>query len=145
MPTEAKVSGLYAQVGLIAMEAKARGFDASVVCDLNGNVAEFTAANLFMAKDGVVATPIANRTFLNGLTRQRVIQLLREAGVKVEERTLSVADVLDADELFHTGNYSKIRPCIRIEDRVLAAGPFAAKAWALYQDFARKSRRPRRC
>jgi len=143
MPTEAKASGLYAQVGLIALEAKKRGFDASVVLDLNGNVAEFTAANLFMVKDGVVATPVANRTFLNGITRQRVVKLLREAGREVQERTITFDEVLEADEIFSSGNYAKIRPCVKIEERALAYGPVTQQAWALYQAFAAKSHRPR--
>ncbi|MBL8702805.1 MAG: branched-chain amino acid aminotransferase [Alphaproteobacteria bacterium] len=143
MPTEAKASGLYAQVGLIALEARQRGFDASVVLDLNGNVAEFTAANLFIVKDGVVSTPVANRTFLNGITRQRAIQLLRGAGREVQERTITFDEVLAADEIFSSGNYAKIRPCVKIEDRVLDYGPVTKQTWSLYQAFAEKSRRPR--
>lgn len=143
MPTEAKASGLYAQVGLISLEAEKRGFDASVVLDLNGNVAEFTAANLFMVKDGVVSTPVANRTFLNGITRQRVIKLLRESGLEVRERTIVFDELMEADEIFSSGNYAKIRPCLKLEDRVLAHGPVAQRTWTLYQAFAEKSRRPR--
>lgn len=143
MPTEAKASGLYAQVGLISLDAKKRGFDASVVLDLNGNVAEFTAANLFMVKDGVVSTPVTNRTFLNGITRQRVIKLLREDGREVQERTITFDEVLEADELFSSGNYAKIKPCLKIEERTLPYGPVTRQAWALYQTFAQKSHRPR--
>ncbi len=143
MPTEAKASGLYAQVGMIALEAKQRGFDASAVLDLNGNVAEFTAANLFIVTAGIVSTPVPNRTFLNGITRQRVIQLLRGAGREVLERTITFDEVQSADEVFATGNYAKIRPCLKIEDRELPHGPVTQQAWALYQDFARKSFRKR--
>ena len=99
-PTEAKVSGLYVHVGRISAEAEARGFNTAVVLDLNGNVAEFAAANLFIVKDGTVHTPVANRTFLNGITRQRVIRLLRAAQVEVVERTLTFAEVMEADEIF---------------------------------------------
>ena len=143
MPTEAKASGLYAQVGLIALEARKRGFDSAIVLDLNGNVAEFAAANLFMVKDGVVSTPVPNRTFLNGITRQRAIQLLRAAGHEVRERTIVFDEVMEADELFSSGNYGKIRPCLKVEDRALAEGPVTRQACALYQAFAEKSRRPR--
>jgi len=143
MPTEAKASGLYAQVGLIHLEARARGFDAGVVLDMAGNVAEFMAANLFMVRDGIVSTPVPNRCFLNGITRQRVVQLLRADGVEVRERTIAPAELHQADELFSTGNYAKIRPCLKIEDRVLPHGPMARRAWALYQEFAARSRRPR--
>jgi branched-chain amino acid aminotransferase len=143
MPTDAKASGLYAQVGLIHLEAKRRGFDGAVVLDPNGNVAEFMAANLFMAKDGVVSTPVHNRCFLNGLTRQRTIALLRADGIEVRERTISFEELMEADELFSTGNYAKIRYCTRLEDRPLPHGPMAQRAWSLYQDFAARSFRPR--
>ena len=143
MPTEAKASGLYAQVGLIHIEARERGFDAGVVLDMAGNVAEFMASNLFMAKDGIVSTPVANRCFLNGITRQRTIALLRAAGREVQERTITVEDLHAADEIFSTGNYAKIRFCRKLEDRALPVGPVGTQAWALYQDYAARSHRPR--
>ena len=68
--------------------------------DMLGNVAELGTANIFMAKDGVVYTPAANGTFLNGITRQRVIKLLREDGASVVEKTMSYADFQGADEIF---------------------------------------------
>ena len=142
MPTEAKCAGLYVQVGRMAREAKERGFEATIVLDPSGNVAEFTAANLFIVRNGIVATPAANRTFLNGITRQRVIALLRGAGRTVEERTLTFEEVKAADEVFATGNYSKVRSCIRIEERDLQPGPVAAESWRLYREFARQSYRP---
>ncbi len=75
--------------------------------------------------------------FLNGVTRQRVAALLRGDGVEVRETTLTYADVLDADEIFSTGNYSKIMPLTRIDDRSLRIGPVARKAHELYFDYAR--------
>ena len=98
--------------------------------------------NLFMAKDGVVATPVLNGTFLAGVTRQRVIQLLRDDGKRVEERTIGVADVMDADEVFSTGNYGKVQPATRIEDRVLQPGPLFRRAHELYFDYAKRCTRP---
>ena len=98
----------------------ARGFDNAIVCDMLGNVAELATSNVFMAKDGVVFTPIANGTFLAGITRQRVIGLLREAGVKVVEKTLTYQDFETADEIFATGNYSKVVPVTRIGDSLAA-------------------------
>jgi branched-chain amino acid aminotransferase len=141
-PTEAKVSGLYVHVGRISAEAEARGFDTAVVLDLNGNVAEFAAANLFYAKDGVVHTPVPNRTFLNGITRQRIIRLLRASGTEVHERTIGFAEVMDADEIFATGNYAKVTPCTRLENRALQPGPIAARARDLYFEFAKSATRP---
>ena len=136
MPTNAKAGCLYPNNGRAIMEAKARGFDNALVRDLLGNVAETGTSNIFMAKDGVVMTPAPNGTFLNGITRQRVIMLLREAGIEVREQSLSVANFLDADEIFSTGNYSKVVPVTRIEDRDLQPGPIHDKARRLYWDWA---------
>ena len=101
-----------------------------------GNIAEFGTANVFMARDGVVETPVANGTFLNGITRQRVIALLREAGVPVVEKTLSYADFQAADEIFSSGNYAKLSPVTRIDDRSLQRGPFYRQARELYWAYA---------
>ena len=81
-------------------------------------------------------TPAPNRSFLAGITRRRVIRLLREAGVEVRETTLQLKDFLDADEVFSTGNYSKVVPITRVEDRMLQPGPLQAKARKLYWDWA---------
>jgi branched-chain amino acid aminotransferase len=104
--------------------------------DMLGNVAELGNANVFMAKDGVVYTPAPNGTFLNGITRERVIELLRGGGVTVVEATLRYADFVAADEIFSTGNFAKVAPVIRIDDRRLTPGPFYARARKLYWDFA---------
>ncbi len=136
MPVDAKTGCLYPNNGRALVEARARGFDNCVLCDMLGNVAELATANIFMVKDGVVFTPLPNGTFLNGITRQRVIKLLRGAGVTVTECTLTYRDLATADEIFATGNYSKVSPIVRIDDRALQPGPIYRKARALYWDFA---------
>ncbi len=89
-----------------------------------------------MVKDGVVKTPALNGTFLAGVTRRRTLELLRGAGVPVEETTLRVSDFMDADEIFSTGNNSKIVAVNRIENRELQPGPMMYKARKLYWDWA---------
>jgi branched-chain amino acid aminotransferase len=135
-PTLAKASCLYPNAGVALREIKARGFDNALLLDPLGNVAEFATSNIFIVKDGAVATPVANGTFLNGITRQRVIALLRGAGVTVVERTVTVPEVLAADEVFSTGNWGKVVPVVQIEDRRVAVGPVTTKARSLYWDFA---------
>jgi branched-chain amino acid aminotransferase len=135
-PTDAKAVCLYAQAGRACAEAKSRGFQDAIMLDPLGNVAEFSSANLWIAKDGAAHTPAANGTFLNGITRQRVIRLLRAAGVAVVETTLRYEDFVTADEIFSTGNYSKVMPIVRIDDRSLQPGPLYRKARELYWDFA---------
>ena len=136
MPVDAKAGCLYPNNARALFEAQARGFDNALVCDMLGNVAEFATSNVFMAKDGVVFTPLPNGTFLAGITRQRVMGLLRESGITVVEKTLTYQDFEKADEIFSTGNYSKVVPVIRIGDRSLPFGPLYTKARKLYWEFA---------
>jgi len=136
MPVDAKAGCLYPNNSRALFEAHSRGFDNAIVCDMLGNVAELATSNVFMAKDGVVFTPIPNGTFLAGITRQRVIGLLRQAGVKVIETTLTYQDFEKADEIFATGNYSKVVPVTRIGNRTLPFGPLYTKARELYWTFA---------
>ena len=136
MPVDAKAGCLYPNNARALLEANSRGFGNCAVRDQIGNIAELATANLFTAKDGVVFTPAPNGTFLNGITRQRVIKLLRDAGVSVVETTLSYSDLENADEIFSSGNYSKVMPVNRIDDRSLQPGPLYRKARELYWDFA---------
>lgn len=135
-PVHAKAGCLYPNNSRALIEAHARGFDNCLMRDMLGNVAELGNANVFIAKDGIVYTPAPNGTFLNGVTRRRVIGLLREAGVSVIEASLGYADFQGADEIFSSGNFSKVTPITRIDDRSLQPGPFYRKARALYWDFA---------
>ena len=136
MPTHAKAACLYPIAGMAIADAKKRGFDNAVMRDLVGNVAELTAQNIMLVKDGVVHTPVPNGTFLNGITRQRVIGLLRDAGVTVQERTIRPEELLEADEIFSTGNHGKVVPCVRYDSRTLEAGPMYRQARELYWAFA---------
>jgi branched-chain amino acid aminotransferase len=135
-PTDAKASALYANSTRAMREAKARGFDQAIMLDAAGNVAEFASSNLFLVTaDGAVVTPVANGTFLAGITRARVIALLGEAGIRVEERTVTPQELATALEIFSTGNYGKVTPCTRYESHTLEAGPVARRARELYLAF----------
>lgn len=142
-PVGAKASCHYANGARALIEAAKRGFDNCLMRDMLGNIAEFANSNAFLGRDGVVFTPAANGTFLNGVTRQRVIGLLRADGVEVVETSLTYDDFLKADEIFSTGNYQKVAPMSRIDDRALEAGPLYKRARALYWNFAH-SRAPLR-
>lgn len=136
MPTNAKAGCLYPNNARAILEARMRGFDNALVLDMLGNVAETGSTNIFMVKDGHVFTPAANGTFLAGITRARTIQLLADYGFRTTEKTLTVRDFREADEIFSTGNHSKVVPVIRFEDRHLPAGPVAKKARDLYWEWA---------
>jgi len=134
--TDAKAASLYANNGRIMAEARARGFSNALSRDPDGHVAETSSTNVFMVRDGVVLTPVPNGTFLNGITRQRVIGLLRDDGVEVQETTLTIEDFHAADEIFCTGNIAKIMPVSRFEDRALPPGKLSSRVRELYWDFA---------
>ena len=135
-PTDAKASCLYPNVQRMLRKARERGFSTALVLDPDDKVAEFATANLFMVRDGKVATPADNGTFLNGITRQRMIGLLREDGHEVAERTVELEELLEADEVFATGNAPKVIPASRIETRDFQPGPVARRARELYWTFA---------
>ncbi|MGB0504930.1 MAG: branched-chain amino acid aminotransferase [Pikeienuella sp.] len=135
-PTNAKAGCLYPNNARMLVEARAKGFQNAISLDPIGNVAETATSNIFMAKDGVVLTPAPSGCFLNGITRQRIIGLLREDGVEVREQTLSLAEFHDADEIFTTGNAQKVMHATQFEDRNLQHGRFAKRARELYWDYA---------
>ena len=139
-PTDAKTACLYPNVARALREARGKGYDSAVMLDAQSNVAELATANIFMVRDGVVATPVCNGTFLNGITRQRTIQLLQdEGGIQVEERRITYDELCAADELFATGNYTKINPVLQIDERTLAHGPISARAHDLYFAYAQRA------
>ncbi len=133
----AKAACLYPNNARMIREALARGYNNALVTDALGNVAETATANIFMVKDDVVYTPVPNGTFLNGITRQRVIGLLREAGRDVREITLSYEDFEAADEVFMSGNISKITPVTKFEETEYPIGPVSKQARELYWKWAK--------
>jgi branched-chain amino acid aminotransferase len=136
MPVDAKAGCLYPNNARAVIEAQSRGFDNCLMRDVLGNIAELGTSNIFMVKDCAVFTPAPNGTFLNGITRQRVIKLLREDGATVIEKTLNYSDFETADEIFSSGNFSKVTPVTRIDQRALQSGPFYRKARELYWGYA---------
>jgi branched-chain amino acid aminotransferase len=132
----AKAACLYPNSARALAEAGAKGFDNALVLDPVGHVAELATSNVFFAKDGEVHTPAPNGTFLNGVTRQRTIKLLEDAGVKVYQRSITFDEFEEADEIFASGNYFKLMPVTKIESRDLQPGPLYTRARELYWDWA---------
>ena len=132
----AKAGCLYPNNARMLTEARAKGFGNALVADAMGNVAETATANVFMVKDGVVFTPIANGTFLAGITRARHMANLRADGVEVREAVLSFEDFHAADEVFLSGNMSKVTPVTAFDDTTYAVGPITERARTLYWDWA---------
>ncbi|MEJ2002854.1 MAG: branched-chain amino acid aminotransferase [Maritimibacter sp.] len=132
----AKAGCLYPNNARMLAEARAKGFGNALVADVMGNVAESASANVFMVKDGEVFTPIANGTFLAGITRARHIANLTADGVKVHETVLSFDDFRAADEVFLSGNLNKVTPVTAFDDVHYAHGPITKRTRQLYWDWA---------
>lgn len=133
---DAKAGCLYPNNARMLREAQAKGFGNALVADALGNVAETATANVFLVRDGIVRTPIANGCFLAGITRRRHMKLLRADGWEVEETVLTFDDVRRADEVFLTGNMSKVTPVTAFDDVSYQVGPVARRARELYWDWA---------
>ena len=133
----AKAGCLYPNNARMLAEVRAKGFSNALVSDANGNVAETATANIFMVKDGDIFTPIPNGTFLAGITRSRHIKNLRDYGKNVIESVLTFDDFYDADEVFMSGNMTKITPVTAIEDKSFQVGPITLLARELYWDWSK--------
>ena len=132
----AKAGCLYPNNARMLRDVQSRGFSNALVADALGHVAETATTNVFMVRDGEVFTPTPNGTFLAGITRARHIANLRADGVTVRETVLSFDDFHKADEVFMTGNMSKITPVTALEDTQYQVGPIARRARELYWDWA---------
>jgi branched-chain amino acid aminotransferase len=135
----AKAGCLYPNNARMLVEAQSKGFGNALAADAMGNVAESATANVFIVRDGVVMTPIANGTFLAGITRSRHMENLRANGVEVREVVMSFDDVTAADEVFLSGNFSKVMPVTAFEDRQYQVGPVTKRVRQLYWDWARSA------
>jgi branched-chain amino acid aminotransferase len=132
----AKAGCLYPNNARMLAEARAKGFNNALVADALGNVAETATANVFMVRDGEVFTPIANGTFLAGITRARHISNMRAVGMTVHECVLGFQDFETADEVFLSGNMNKVTPVSAFDDRQYPIGPVTQRVRDMYWEWA---------
>ncbi len=109
------------------MDVKIRGFDKVLVLDTIGNTTDNGSFNICMVKNSLVFRLAPNGTFLSSITRTRTMKLLADKGMTVIKGTLSVRKFLEADEIFSTGNHSKVVPITSIEERILQSSLVAKK------------------
>ena len=114
-PTDSKAAGLYMICSLSKHEAEKLGFDDALMLDYRGYVAEATGANIFFVKENELFTPIAD-CFLNGITRQTVIEIAQENNIKVHEKHFKLDFLKTCDEVFLTGTAVEITPVSSIND-----------------------------
>ncbi len=132
----AKAGCLYPNNARMLAEVYANGYGNALVADALGNVAESATANVFMVRDGEVFTPVANGTFLSGITRARHIENLAADGVRVHEAVLSFDDFRAADEVFLSGNMSKVTPVTEFDGTHYQHGPVTRRVREMYWDWA---------
>ncbi len=132
----AKAGCLYPNNARMLVDARSKGFANALVADAMGNVAESATANVFIIRDGVAFTPIPNGTFLAGITRARHLSNMRAAGMEVHETVLSFDDVRAADEVFLSGNMSKITAVTAFDDVQYQEGPVTRQVRDMYWDWA---------
>ena len=121
-PVHAKAAGLYMICTLSKHEAEAKGFDDALMLDWKGRVAEGTGANIFvMFGDGKIITP-PPEFFLNGITRQTVMELAAKRGIEVIERHMEPEELADAEEIFAPGPAAEVTPVGRIDDMSFKVG-----------------------
>ena len=137
IPTAAKAAGLYMICTMSKHAAEAKGCSDALFMDYRGYVAEATGANIFFVKDGEVHTPLAD-AFLNGITRQTIIQLFKDKGVPVHERHILPEELTGFQECFLTGTAAEVTPVAQIgDDWHFEVGPVTRDIAAEYEKLVR--------
>lgn len=108
MPSQSKSSAHYAMLSISQQIAQEQGYDDALILDRFDDIAECTTTNIFFGREGELVTPIADR-FLNGITRQTVVEMARNMGMKVREERLMLEDIEKYDACFATGTSAEIR------------------------------------
>lgn len=140
IPPRAKISGAYANTALIVTEAKLAGFDDAIVLSNDGHVAEGSAMNFFLVKGDTLITSKETSNILIGVTRNTVIELAHELGLKVEVRDIDRTELYISDEAFCCGTGAQIMPVTKIDNRPVGdgnTGKNTEKIQKLYYDLVR--------
>ncbi len=122
IPAKAKINGSYVNASLMKNEALQNGFDDAIALDHNGHVAESTVANLFIVRDRKLATPDTSTDILEGITRDSLIEVARNLGITVEERSIDRTELYKASEAFLCGTSALVTPILTIDKRPLSDG-----------------------
>jgi branched-chain amino acid aminotransferase len=137
-PTRSKAAGLYMICTLSKHEAEAKGYDDALMLDYRGFLAEGTGANLFLAIDDKLHTPLPD-CFLDGITRQTVIGLARARGIEIVERHIKPDELASAKEVFLTGTAVEVTPVREIDEHRFEVGAISRQ---LIADFDALTRQP---
>jgi branched-chain amino acid aminotransferase len=122
MPATAKACGQYLNSILAVRDATGRGFDEALLLDSDGGVAEGSGENVFCVRDGVLTTNDERHSILMGITRDAVLEIARDLGIPVRTSTLTLEDVMLADEAFFTGTAAEVTPIRELDGMPVGAG-----------------------
>jgi len=131
IPTDTKAAGLYMICTLSKHEAEKNGFTDALMLDYKGRVSESTGSNIFLVINGEIHTPVPD-CFLNGITRQAVIEIAKNEGMKVIERDIYPDEIKNAEEIFLTGSAVEVTPVGKIDNQTFKVGDITAKISSLY-------------
>jgi branched-chain amino acid aminotransferase len=132
-----KACGHYMNSVRAVQEAIRNGYDEAILLNNLGDVAEGSGANLFVVKNGTVITNDKDASIVMGITRDSVIQIVRDLALPLEIRPISIADVREADELFFSGTAVEVTPIKSVDDRTLgdgSPGPITRRIQSTYFD-----------
>ena len=135
-PSQAKAAGLYMICTMSKHAAEAKGCSDALMFDYRGYVAEATGANMFFVKDGEVHTPLAD-CFLNGITRQTVIAMLKEKGITVHERHIMPEELEGFEQCWLTGTAAEVTPVGQIGDYNFEVGALTRDVAESYEKLVR--------
>jgi len=135
MPTTAKAGGNYLSSQLISAEARRHGYTEGIAMDVNNQISEGAGQNLFIVRNGIIFTPPATASILQGLTRDAVFILAKELGYQVREESISREALYLADEFFMTGTATEIVPVKSVDGITVGDGTRGLITEALQQSF----------
>ncbi len=133
----AKANGQYLNSVLAKIESEKGGYEEGILLDQRGMVCEGTGENLFLIKDGVIATPGFNSSILGGINRVSAIDIARDLGYTVVERDIARGELYLADEIFMTGTAAELTPLREIDDQPIGAGepgPITREVQSVFED-----------
>ncbi len=140
IPSRAKISGGYINSALAKFEASTRGYDEAIFLSEDGHVAEGSAMNLFIVRNGVLITPSFSENILEGITRRSIIQIAEDMGIPTMDRVVDRTELYVADEVFFSGTGAQIAWINKIDDRVIAdgnMGPITSKIREVFFEIVR--------
>jgi branched-chain amino acid aminotransferase len=134
-PMQSKCAANYSNAALARVEALKSGYDEAIMLNSSGKVAEGSAENIFIIKNGIIKTPPLNADILNGITRDSIIRLIKSNGIKLIEKNITVKELLKADEVFMTGTAAEVKSVAKINKTTIGNGKIGNITKTLQKSF----------